>query len=71
MAKAKNSDSIKTNLEELENIARWFESDNAFNLEEGIEKVKKASEIIRVLKYELKGVENEFKILRRESASDD
>lgn len=58
---------MKAQLEELENIAKWFESDNAFDLDMGIEKVKRASEIIKTLKVEFNNVENEFRVLRKQS----
>jgi len=60
----------KTNLSEslkkLEEIARWFESQEEVDVEKGLEKVKEGARLIKVSKERLKKVENEFEEIKKE-----
>ena len=60
----------KTNLSEslkkLEEIAKWFESQEEIDIEKGLEKVKEGARLIKASKERLKKVENEFEEIKRE-----
>lgn len=66
-----NKDTIQEQLKELENIATWFEKDDAFDVEEGLQKVKEGAELVKKLKTRLKEVENEFRELEAEITEED
>lgn len=51
---------MKTLLQELAEISNWFESQKELDVEEGLNKVKRAGEIIKQSKERLKEIENEF-----------
>lgn len=48
-------------LAELEATVRWFESQEAADVEAGLSKVRRGAELVRELRERLKRVENEFK----------
>jgi len=64
-------DTIQAQLKDLENIATWFEKDDAFDVEEGLRKVKEGAELVKKLKTRLKQVENEFRELEAEITEKD
>ena len=65
MAK-KESKQFKDQLKEIEKILEWFNTQEELDVEEALEKVKQASELIKLSKTRLKEVENEFKDIKRE-----
>ncbi len=65
MAK-KESKQFKDQLKEIEKILEWFNAQEELDVEEALEKVKQASELIKLSKTRLKEVENEFKDIKRE-----
>ncbi|KAA0207062.1 exodeoxyribonuclease VII small subunit [Candidatus Uhrbacteria bacterium] len=63
MAKKKNEIDFAKGFEELEGIASWFEQGEP-DLEEGMKKYERASELARVLKERLDEAENKIKEIR-------
>jgi len=59
MTKTKK-ESITTELEALEKIVEWFESQKEINVEKSLEKAKQGALLVKSLKSELKEVENQF-----------
>lgn len=59
---------LNDNLKKLSEINEWFESQEEVDIEEGLKKVKKAVELIKVSKKRLKAVENEFEEIKKEVA---
>jgi exonuclease VII small subunit len=57
---------IDTTLKELADIATWFENQDEVQVEEGLEKVKKASALIKESKARLQEIENEFEEIKKE-----
>jgi len=59
----------KTNLSEslkkLEEIAKWFETQEEVDVEEGLKKVKEGAQLIKISKERLKKVENEFEEVKK------
>lgn len=59
----------KTNLSEslkkLEEISKWFESQEEVDVEEGLKKVKEGAQLIKISKERLKKVENEFEEVKK------
>ncbi len=47
-------------LAELEETVRWFESQEAADVEAGLTKVRRGAELVKELRERLKKVENEF-----------
>lgn len=47
-------------LAELEELVRWFESQEAADIEAGLAKVRRGAELVKELRARLKRVENEF-----------
>lgn len=66
MAKEPKAPKITESLETLENIVRWFDDQEAVDVEEGIEKVKQGAALIKDLKSRLKKVENEFSEIKKD-----
>lgn len=62
---------IQEQLKKLDAIATWFEKDDAFDVEEGLEKIKEGAELVKKLKGRLKEVENEFRELEADLATTD
>ena len=57
---------INEGLQKLETIARWFESQKALDLEEGLKKLQEGAVLIKELKGKLNRVENEFREIQKE-----
>lgn len=51
---------ITKTLEQLHDIADWFEQQTQVDVEEGLKRVKEAAILIKVSKARLKEIENEF-----------
>lgn len=47
-------------LAELEELVRWFESQESADVEAGLSKVRRGAELVNELRVRLKRVENEF-----------
>ncbi len=71
MAKDPKQQKITESLETLESIVRWFDAQEAVDVEEGIEKVKQGAALIKDLKGRLKRVENEFEEIKKDLATDE
>ncbi|MDD5568830.1 MAG: hypothetical protein PHG23_00185 [Candidatus Pacebacteria bacterium] len=67
MAKDKN---LGQNLKKLTKIAEWFENQEEIDVEEGLEKIKEAAEIIKETKKGLKAAENQFEEIKKELERD-
>ena len=57
---------IKEKLNELEQIASWFEKQKDVDVEEGLKRVKDGAVLIKDLKERLREVENEFEELKKD-----
>lgn len=66
----KNENNLNSSLSELSEIADWFEQQQEVDVEKGLEKVKRASEIIKVSKKRLGDIENQFKEIKAEIDSE-
>lgn len=66
MSKTKGKGSLKSNLETLSEITNWFDEQDEVDVEKGLEKVKKAAELIKVSKKRLREIENEFEEIKRD-----
>ena len=66
MKKSKSKGEIADQVEELEEIAKWFEQGGNVDLEQGLVKVKNATNLLKSIKARLGEVENEFSILKNE-----
>ncbi len=66
MTEEKKDHNIQGDLKRLEDIARWFEKEKEFDVEEGLKKIKEGATLVKSLKERLKDVENEFKEIERE-----
>ncbi|MEA1936769.1 MAG: exodeoxyribonuclease VII small subunit [Patescibacteria group bacterium] len=62
MEKTNLSDSLK----KLEKIAKWFETQEEIDVEEGLKKVKEGARLIKASRERLKKVENEFEEVKKE-----
>lgn len=58
--------SLKENLKKLKQISDWFEAQQEVDVEEGINKVKEAAELIKASKERLKAIENQFEEIKKE-----
>jgi len=61
----KDKKNIQTSMKKLEDIVGWFESQENVDVEEGLNKVKEGSVLIKDLKNRLKKVENEFEDIKQ------
>jgi exodeoxyribonuclease VII small subunit len=71
MAKDQKPQKITESLDTLESIVRWFDAQEAVDVEEGIEKVKQGAALIKDLKGRLKKVENEFEEIKKDLDTND
>lgn len=65
MAKQKKHN-LKEYLREIGKITAWFDAQEEIDVEEAVEKVKRAAGLIKSSKDRLAEVENEFKEIRKE-----
>jgi exonuclease VII small subunit len=63
MAK-KETKSFKHHLGEIAAILEWFDSQEELDVEQALEKVKQAGELIKLSKARLVEVENEFREIK-------
>ncbi len=66
----KNGFDFATAMKELEEINRWFQ-DEDIDLDQGLDKLKRAKELISQCRDRLKNVENEFVKIKDEFAEPD
>jgi exonuclease VII small subunit len=62
----KDTKNLKTNLKQLEEISTWFDDQKEVDVEEGLNKVKEAVELIKASKERLKQIENEFEEIKKD-----
>ncbi len=68
MAKEKNNPkNLSENLKKLSEISSWFENQEELDIEEGLKKIKEASEIIKISKARLRDIENQFEEIKKEA----
>jgi exonuclease VII small subunit len=65
MSKKAEKKNLNKNLKRLSDIAEWFENQEEIDVEEGLDKVKEAAELIKISKERLKEIENEFEEIKR------
>ena len=71
MAKEKQDNkNLNSNLKRLAEITEWFDQQEEVDVEEGLNKVKEASVLIKASKERLKAVENEFEEIRKEMTAE-
>ncbi len=68
---AEQKDNIQSQLEALEEIASWFEQEDEFDVEEGLQRVKEGAALVKKLKKRIQTVENEFRELEKDMARDE
>lgn len=66
MSKKADKKGLNKNLKRLSEIAEWFDTQEEVDVEEGLEKVKEAAELIKLSKDRLREIENEFETIKRE-----
>lgn len=66
MSKKTDKKGLNKNLKRLSEIAEWFDTQEEVDVEEGLEKVKEAAELIKLSKDRLREIENEFETIKRE-----
>ncbi len=66
MPTKKDKSKITDELDRLNKIVEWFESREEIDVEEGLNRVKEGSEIIKRLKSRIKDVENEFELVKKD-----
>ena len=57
---------FKHHLEEISQILEWFDSQEELDVEQALEKIKKAATLIKVSKKRLVEIENEFEEIKKE-----
>jgi len=62
----KEKQNLNDNLKRLSEIAKWFESQEEIDVEEGLQRVKEAARLIKEGKGRLKEIENEFEEIKKE-----
>lgn len=65
MSKRAERKNLNKNLKRLSDISEWFENQEEIDVEEGLDKVKEAAELIKISKERLKEIENEFEEIKR------
>lgn len=62
---------LNSNLKRLTEITEWFDNREEIDVEEGLNKVKEAVNLIKASKERLKGIENEFEEIKKEMDLED
>ncbi len=62
----KEAGDFKKHLEEIGKILEWFDAQEELDVEQALEKIKKAAGLIKASKKRLVEVENEFKEIKKE-----
>jgi exonuclease VII small subunit len=57
---------LSENLKKLKEISSWFDNQEEVDVEEGLNKVKEAVEIIKESKGRLREIENEFEKVKKD-----
>ena len=57
---------LSENLKKLKEISSWFDNQEDVDVEEGLNKVKEAVEIIKESKSRLNEIENEFEKVKKD-----
>lgn len=70
MTKKTNNINLTESLKKLNEIVSWFENQEDIDVEVGLEKVREASELIKVSKGRLAEIENEFKEIEKEISAE-
>ena len=65
MAKNDSKD-FKHNLDEISKIVEWFDSQEELDVEQSLDKIKKAAVLISSAKKRLVEIENEFSEIKKE-----
>lgn len=66
MPAKKNDVNLSKNLEALTAIADWFDEQSSVDVEEGLQKVKAAGDLIKASRGRLKEIENEFETVKKD-----
>lgn len=66
MPAKKEKSKITEDLAKLKKIVEWFEAREEVDVEEGLEKVKEGSEIVKRLKTRMGEIENEFEMVKKD-----
>jgi exonuclease VII small subunit len=66
LKESKETNSFKNHLKEISEILEWFDSQEELDVELALEKITKASALIKSSKQRLVQIENEFKEIKKE-----
>ncbi len=61
-----NSLNLTETLKKLEQINKWFESQEEIDIEAGLEKVKEGVSLLKASKTRLKEIENQFEEIKKD-----
>ena len=62
--------SFKHHLEEIADILAWFDAQETLDVEQALEKMKRAGELLKITKGRLGELENKFKEIKKEIEKD-
>ena len=57
---------LSSNIKHLSEISDWFEGREDIDLEEGLQKIKEAAELIKISKKRLSEIKNEFEEIKKD-----
>jgi hypothetical protein len=63
-------ESLNENLKKLAEISAWFNAQKELDIEQGLEKVRQAADLIKISRSQLDSLENEFKEIEKDFSSD-
>ncbi|MEK7554432.1 MAG: hypothetical protein AAB518_00385 [Patescibacteria group bacterium] len=62
----KETSEFKHHLEEIARILEWFDAQEELDVEQALEKIKSAAELIKASKKRLVEIENQFEEIKKE-----
>lgn len=65
-----NQGDLKESLKKLNEIVAWFEAQDEIDVEAGLDKVKEGAALVKACKKRLGEIENEFKQIEKDIATD-
>lgn len=71
MEQKQKKEEVGPKLSKLEEIVKWFETQNEVDVEKGLTKVKEGAALIKDLRKRMEAIQNEFQEIKKELEADE
>ena len=66
MTTKKTTPSLGEQMKKIKDIITWFEDQEEVDIEKGLEKAKEGAALIKAARQELREIENEFEVVKKD-----